>query len=209
MKTSLPRSNRSFHTGSLILSILCSGATTRNALAADPQQAPLESLSGTKHRQAPTHDVIDEETLRSRAKQANHEVASSAAKTMPLAAKHPSTQSSLLTSSIFISDGEKFTIVPIGSVLHLPADLRSLIIARPNGDILMWPDFLQKNGSWITVKEVPLAMSRGETKPTAAMLREILSETRILIAVYRGCPITILEPAKSDERPKLEATDRP
>jgi hypothetical protein len=150
-------------------------------------------------RNGPTRDVIDEEALRGLAQRATQQAKTTAAKTTPLFGPPPSTQSSLLTSSILISDGEKFTILPIGCVLQLPANLRSHIIKQPQGDVLMWPDFLRKNSAWITSKEVSLPMSRGDAKAAAPILRDVSTETRIVVAVYRNCPITILEQAKASD----------
>jgi len=160
------------------------------------------------NRQGATRDVIDEESLRALASKASQQAATHGSKTQPLDAPRPSTESSLLTSSILISDGDKFTIVPIGSVLHLPTNLRSRVIARPQGDILMWPDFLQKNTAWITAKEVPLPVSRGEMKAPAALIREFSNEVRIVVAVYHGCPITMLEPASNNAPQTPKAADR-
>jgi hypothetical protein len=166
------------------------------------------STLGEATPQSASRDVIDEESLRALARKASQQAAVHGPKTKPLVAPRPSTESSLLTSSILISDGDKFTIVPIGSVLHLPASLRSRVIARPQGDILMWPDFLQKNTAWITAKEVPLPVSRGEMKAPAALIREFSNEVRIVVAVYHGCPITILEPASNNEPQNHKAADR-
>ena len=63
----------------------------------------------------------------------------------------------------------------------------------------MWPDFLQRNAAWVAAKEVTLPMSRGDTKAAANVLREISNESRLVVAVYQGCPITILEPAKTND----------
>ncbi len=151
-------------------------------------------------RNGPTHDVIAEETLRVLAQQAHQQAKATEAKTTPVSGPPPSTQSSLLTSSILISDGENFTIVPIGSVLHLPANLRHRIIPQPRGDVLLWPDFLQKNSTWIAGKEVTLPMSQGDSRAAASVLRELSNETRLVVAVYRSCPITILEHAKAGKQ---------
>lgn len=71
----------------------------------------------------------------------------------------------------------------------------------------MWPDFLQKNSAWITAKEVTLPMSRGDAKAAAQILREISTETRLIIAVYRNCPITILEQPKASDPRGNKAAD--
>ncbi|MEI6714198.1 MAG: hypothetical protein WCO60_10625 [Verrucomicrobiota bacterium] len=175
--------------------ILCQLTASAQFPPPSPLSSAPASAEGTT-RKGPTHDVIDETTLRGLAQTANQHLASLAQKTRP-ASTPPSSESSLLTSSILISDGDHFTIVPIGCVLHLPATLRSRVIPKPKGDVLFWPDFLKRNSSWITAKEVSLPMAHGDTKEARAILKQVETETRIVIAVYSGCPITILEPAQS------------
>ena len=202
-----PSFRRFFHSIPIFCAFLSFGTFAPEARSESPT-LPSPTYGGFGlERNGPTHDVIDEETLRSLARQANQQATTIAAKTTPLSAPPPSTQSSLLTSSILISDGENFTLVPIGSVLHLPANLRSRIISQPQGDVLMWPDFLQKNAAWITAKEVTLPMSRGDAKAAAPILKDVSTETRLVVAVYRNCPITILEQAKASTPPTHKAAD--
>jgi len=184
----------------MLLLSLRLGISAPKAIGESPFPPSHTTDSSKPARNGPTHDVITEETLRSLALQAHQQTKVIAAKTTPVTGPPPSLQSSLLTASILISDGEKFTILPIGSVLHLPATLRTRIIPQPRGDVLMWPDFLQKNSSWIAAKEVSLPMSRGDSKAAASVLRELSNETRLVVAVYRNCPITILEHAKAAEQ---------
>lgn len=208
MRLFIPGLDRLCHSIALFSAFLGLGA---HAPTARGESLPILSPapdSLTQGRNGPTRDVIDEETLRNLAQRANQQAKTTAVKTTPLFGPPPSTQSSLLTSSILISDGEKFTILPIGSVLHLPANLRSHIINQPKGDVLMWPDFLQKNSAWITAKEVSLPMSRGDAKAAAPILRDVSTETRIVVAVYRNCPITILEQAKASDPRSNKAAER-
>ena len=203
MRALPPHLRRPLRAAVILLSSLCLGFSGIKAFG----EVPPTPDSFTPVRNGPTRDVINEETLSALAQQANKQAATIAAKTIPVSAPPPSTQSSLLTSSILISDGEKFTIIPVGSVLHLPTNLRSRIIAQPQGDVLMWPDFLQKNSAWITAKEVTLPMSQGDSKAAAPILREIANETRLVVAVYRNCPITILEPAKASDPRNHKSAD--
>ncbi len=202
-----PSLRRYSHSIPILCAFLSLGTFAPEARSESPTLPSPTSGGFGLERNGPTHDVIDEETLRSLARQANQQATTIAAKTTPLSAPPPSTQSSLLTSSILISDGENFTLVPIGSVLHLPANLRSRIISQPQGDVLMWPDFLQKNAAWITAKEVTLPMSRGDAKAAAPILKDVSTETRLVVAVYRNCPITILEQAKASTPPTHKAED--
>lgn len=170
-------------------------------------QASSTSSEGTA-RKGPTHDVIDEATLQGLAQAAQQRLASLGQKTRP-ATTPPSTQSSLLTSSILLSDGEYFTILPVGCVLHLPGALRPRVIPKPKGDVLFWPDFLKRNSSWVTAKEVTLPMAQGDTKAAKSILKQVETETRVVIAVYSGCPITVLEPAQSTSAQATTSSSTP
>lgn len=109
----------------------------------------------------------------------------------------PDVQNSLLTSSLFLSDGKHYTIIPVGSILALPNQYRNRVIPQPAGDLTFWPNFLKLNSSWLAAKEVPLQMAKGDTKAGEAIMRSLsLSpSSRVLVSVYKNCPISILEPA--------------
>lgn len=142
-------------------------------------------------------DVVTEERLR-------QEIASTAslksqfnAKAKALKGPAPIIRSSLWSSSIILIDGEKFTLVPIGSVLHLPAELRSRVVSEPEGDFTFWPAFLKRNAEWLSAKEVTLTLSRGNSQEAKALIKSLSKDSRIVIATFKGGPITILEPANS------------
>lgn len=111
----------------------------------------------------------------------------------PLTDVVPSTGNSLYTKSLILFDGEMHTLIPVGSVLHLPVNLRSRVISKPQGDFTFWPNFLKRNSSWLAGKEVPLKMAKGDAKLAAAVLRETSTSTRVLVSVYKQCPISVLE----------------
>ncbi|MDZ4288140.1 MAG: hypothetical protein U0984_09285 [Prosthecobacter sp.] len=111
----------------------------------------------------------------------------------PLGAVRPSTGNSLYTKSIILFDGETHTLIPIGAVLHLPENLRNRVITKPQGNFTYWPNFLKRNATWLGTKEVPLKMARGDTKLAEDVLRETSGSNRLLVSVYRECPISVLE----------------
>jgi hypothetical protein len=100
---------------------------------------------------------------------------------------------SLYTKSIILYDGEMFTLVPVGSVLHLPAELRNRVIAAPRGDFTLWPNFLKRNSKWLAGKEVPLKMAKGDSRLAEVVLKEVAGSRQVLISLYRQCPISVLE----------------
>lgn len=148
-------------------------------------------------------DVTREETLRQQAGTAPTLKSYLQTKAKPLTNKPPAIQSSLWTHSIILSDGEKYTLVPVGSILHLPETLRSKVLTKPTGEFTFWPNFLQLNEAWLGAQEVSLKMSRGDAKEAKILLQRVAKDPRLLVATHQGGPITILEaaPAKSAPSP--------
>jgi len=147
-------------------------------------------------------DVIREEALRQQVAAAPTLKAELKAKAVPLSSPAPAIQSSLWKSSIILSDGEKFTLVPVGSILHLPAGLRSRVLAKPQGDFTFWPSFLRRNAAWLSAREVSLPLSRGNAQESKALLKSLDRDPRLIVATFKGGPITILEPAPARPNPK-------
>lgn len=119
-------------------------------------------------------------------------------------AARPSIHNSPYDRSIILFDGMRHTVIPVGSVLNLPPGLRSHVIDKPKGEFLFWPAFLEVNGQWLGVREVPLEMAKGDTKKAKAVYQQISKDPHLLVAVYKRCPISILEP---DPAASQEATD--
>jgi hypothetical protein len=106
----------------------------------------------------------------------------------------PDLTPSLYKKSIILFDGDNHTVVPMGAVLALPASYRSRIIDKPEGTFQFWSVFLEKNKNWLGAWEVPMAMARGDAEMSKSVMKQIANDTRVLVAVYKGGPITVLEP---------------
>lgn len=106
----------------------------------------------------------------------------------------PDLTPSLYKKSIILFDGDVHTVVPIGAVLHLPQNYRARVIDKPKGDFLFWPAFVEKNKNWVAGWEVSLAMAKGDPALAQNVMKQTSQDTRVLVAVYKSCPITVLEP---------------
>ncbi len=159
--------------------------------------AGLIAATGLLHAQQ-ARDVIREEALKQQAVAVPSLKAHLKAKAKPLTTRPPAIQSSLWARSIILSDGEKFTLVPVGSILHLPEALRSRVLVKPQGDFTFWPSFLKRNEVWLGAKEVSLSLSRGNEKEAKSLLQSLSRDPRLLVATYKGGPITILERAAAN-----------
>lgn len=123
-------------------------------------------------------------------------------KAAPVAATgRPSLESSLYRKSIILFDGKNHTVVPVGSVLHLPPAHRNKILEKPQGPFTFWPAFLERNENWLGAWEVPLRMALGDQELAASVLSKTSTDSRLLVSVYRGGPISILVPVEDPEAP--------
>jgi hypothetical protein len=105
----------------------------------------------------------------------------------------PAPKRTLLSRFIILSDGKQYTLIPLGSILHLPEAHRARVLAKPHGTFAAWPIFLDKNAGWLAAKEIPLAMAKGDEKAAERVLSEISADRRMLVSVHKGGPITVLE----------------
>jgi hypothetical protein len=142
---------------------------------------------------AKARDAISEGNLAAQMAAAKPMLEQMGTMSQPLTQARPSQEDTLYSKSIILFDGETHTLVPIGSVLYLPQNLKSHVVSAPQGDFTFWPNFLKRNPTWLAAKEVPLQMAKGDPKLAAAVLREATGTTRLLVSVYRGCPISVLE----------------
>lgn len=170
----------------------CSGALLTAGL--------ITCMSHVHAQQA--RDVVSEADLQRQATSAPSLKAQLGAKAKPLTTKPPAIQSSLWTHSIILGDSEKYTLIPVGAILHLPEGLRSRVLAKPQGKFTFWPNFLKRNEAWLGAKEVSLTLSRGNAQEAGALLKSVSRDPRILVATYKGGPITILEAAPSSHASK-------
>lgn len=146
------------------------------------------------------HDAITEQALQKQVAGASKLDTALSARTSPVGEVRPTSGNSLLSSSIVLFDGEKFTLVPVGSILRLPQSHRQKVIPEPKGEFTFWPAFLEKNASWLTAKEVPLKMAKGDAKAAEAVLRETSADRHVVVSVYKGGPISILEPEPAEAK---------
>lgn len=144
------------------------------------------------------HDVISEQALQKQVEGASKLDTALSARTSPVGEVRPSSGNSLLSSSIVLFDGQMFTLVPVGSVLRLPQAHRNKVLEEPKGEFTFWPAFLERNASWLSAREVPLKMAKGDAKIAEAILRETSADRRVVVSVYKGGPITILEPEPAE-----------
>ena len=88
----------------------------------------------------------------------------------------------------------KHTIIPKGSLIYLPAKDKSKVIETPSGKFVFWPDFFEKNQSWLWTYEVSLEQAKGLKPIPEAKLEAFKQIGRTVVATYKKSPISILAP---------------
>lgn len=101
------------------------------------------------------------------------------------------TAPSLIGSSTLLHDGDCWTLVPEGAVVHLPASLKSRVVARPVGTLLPWNEFAQRNKSWLGTVEVNFEQAAGNEELPARFKEIWTKQEKLIVATHRMGPISV------------------
>jgi hypothetical protein len=96
------------------------------------------------------------------------------------------------------------TLVPKRAVLHIPKSMAGRIGMQDGAKIVTWPDFIAGNRAWITTSTVSRVQAEGNEPLSEATVKSFAKESRVVIAVYQECPISVL-PLKVPEVPTAAA----
>jgi len=107
---------------------------------------------------------------------------------------------SIISQSEILHDGQHWTLVPKGAVLHVPAQMRPRVGLKPIGTLLSWIDFLTANRAWIATEEVSYDQACGKKPLPEARVEYWKNQTSVIVAVYQGGPISVkqVEPAPAN-----------
>ncbi|MGD9417973.1 MAG: hypothetical protein Q7R22_003470 [Verrucomicrobiota bacterium JB025] len=108
--------------------------------------------------------------------------------------KSPATPS-IINESILLSDGNHWTLVPKGSVLHLPEKQKHHVVTQPTGTFTRWSEFLKRNISWLSAESVSMDTATGKNPISTETTDAWPRRGAIVIAVHRGGAISVKPPA--------------
>lgn len=100
-------------------------------------------------------------------------------------------EQSLIKQSDILSDGNNWTLVPKGAVLHIPAALNNRVGAKPLGTLLSWTDFLTVNRGWLFTEEVTFDQAAGKTPIPPSRTEFWKKNGKVIVAVHLGGPISV------------------
>jgi hypothetical protein len=152
----------------------------------------LLALTGAALAGPPMTDRITPEEIAARQKSATPLAAipQPAAPTEARVAR-PGDQSIIKQSDI-LNDGIHWTLVPKGSVLHIPAAFSTRVGAKPLGTLLTWSEFLTVNRNWLFTEEVTFDQASGKSPFAPSRLGAWDKNGKVVVAVHFGGPISVV-----------------
>lgn len=98
---------------------------------------------------------------------------------------------SIIRQSTILNDGQNWTLVPNGAVLFLPESMKSRVHAKPVGTLLSWNDFLARNHTWISTREVSFDQAAGNKAMPSESSDSWRKQKRVVVAVHQQGPISV------------------
>jgi len=102
---------------------------------------------------------------------------------------------SLIGSSTLISDGRNWTLLPKGSVVHIPEMHKKKIVSKPVGKLMEWKKFLTRNGSWIQTYPVEMKQAQGKESLNKEKFLRFQKLNKIVVATCASGPISVSKDA--------------
>lgn len=116
-----------------------------------------------------------------------------------VAAASKARNKSYYDGTLILAKDKVHTVVPKGAILNLPSEMEGMLVEKPEGDLMRWPDFLKKYGKFVTTREVSWATVKGEDPIKENEKKAFAKGGKVVIAVFRGGPVTVLEPPPEEE----------
>lgn len=148
----------------------------------------LSSLAGAAFAAPAMTDRVTPEEIAARQKSAS---AVTQPVEVPEAKVARPAEQSLIKQSDILSDGNNWTLVPKGAVLHIPAALNNRVGAKPLGTLLSWTDFLTVNRGWLFTEEVTFDQAAGKTPIPPSRTEFWKKNGKVIVAVHLGGPISV------------------
>ncbi|MGD9418730.1 MAG: hypothetical protein Q7R22_007290 [Verrucomicrobiota bacterium JB025] len=98
---------------------------------------------------------------------------------------------SISNHSTILHDGEHWTIVPNGAVIHMPELQKAKVNVQPIGTLLPWTEFLVLNKSWIAINEVTFDQAAGNEALSSERAEFWKKQDKIVIAVHQNGPTAV------------------
>ncbi len=97
----------------------------------------------------------------------------------------------LMATSEVLSFNGIATLVPKGSVLKMPANLKNRTNYQAGARLVPWNEFFALNRGWITTTEVTFEQAAGREALSDALRKQIDEGFQVIVATLRQGPISV------------------
>jgi hypothetical protein len=98
---------------------------------------------------------------------------------------------SLLGGSVILTDANGWTMVPKGALLAVPEKYASKVGGKPNGKLVPWKEFQQRNRAWLSVCPVKAEMVSGEKPLKPEFFERYVKSRQVVVSTYQMSPVAI------------------
>lgn len=98
---------------------------------------------------------------------------------------------SLIASSTLLSDGVNWTLIPKGSVIVVPEQLKNKLVSKPVGKLVEWKRFLARNGSWLHTHPIQMRQAQGKETLDPDRFKKLRTLNKIVVATCAKGPISV------------------
>lgn len=107
------------------------------------------------------------------------------------------TQSSLQATSLLLTDGKQWTVLPKRSVLQFADEVKPHIKEGKAGKLVTWAEFERANSAWI--RSVPMTEGNlsGKTEITKDTKARWIESKQLLVSTYSGNPVALPLPVSA------------
>lgn len=103
-----------------------------------------------------------------------------------------------------VVDDGVHAVVPQGAVINIPPNLNAMVVKKPVGKLLRWPEFLTRYSKLLATREVSWETAKGDDPISDKEKKDFFIAGKIVVAVFKKNPITVLEPPPKEEEEGVE-----
>ena len=104
---------------------------------------------------------------------------------------------SLMAGSHILTHRGHWTIVPKGSILHIPTRYQKMVAKSPQGELVSWTKFLRLNQGWVQTLPMNQQQASGQSPISPQTLKAQRSAGKVIITTLSKRPTAAPKPTSS------------
>ncbi|MFK7910273.1 MAG: hypothetical protein AB8F34_06680 [Akkermansiaceae bacterium] len=114
---------------------------------------------------------------------------------------------SLIGNSTLLANGNYWTLVPRGAVIHIPSRYKDKVVSKPIGRLLEWKKFLRQNQGWLQTHAVTMKQAQGKEPIKEKTQKAYQSIGKVVVATCANGPISVAKKPATAVQPTRASKD--